>query len=280
MKNYIIILFLLYGFTQAQGSKFKDLDVIVYPEYYFHGIMVEVNGDVSAEALPLEVDFTVPANTDSVFYVGGADENSQKIDHLEIFSTLDRHYLKLSIKNEKFRLFIFYNIEEDGASRKGSFTFQINQYLENAHLVVQIPAVASNFTFSEEEAQSYTDQHGMEFLRLHLHDYNGKNEKTISFSYDNNSGETSIEQLQKVLSGEKPSTSRNQPQVKTEHERYKLTLWQPLSVLAILAIIIAVLFIIQNKKESSGVKTENFCSACGKAIKAKDKFCGNCGEKI
>ncbi|MEE8436709.1 MAG: zinc ribbon domain-containing protein [Candidatus Neomarinimicrobiota bacterium] len=279
MNKNIVILILLSGLAAGQGSKFTDLDVIVYPEYYYEGIMVEVNGSLSSAALPLKVDFTVPAHTDSAFFVSG-EEAEQNIKHLTILSSENRHYLSFIIRHEKFRLFFFYNIDKTGQARNGSFTFQMDQFLGDAHLIVQKPVVAHNFKYSEKEAQSYEDQHGIEFLRLHLHDYDATKGKTISFSYDNPSGETSIEHLQKMLS----SNDRNAPEQGRmnppgNQNRYKLMYWQPLAVLGSLAIIIGIMFAARNKKAANS-KPGKFCSSCGRPLKAGNKYCGNCGEKF
>lgn len=279
MKKNIPVLLLLLCFAAGQGSKFTDLDVIVYPEYYYEGIMVEVNGSLSRAALPLEIDFSVPAHTDSAFFVSG-EETDQNIEHLTILSSPKGHYLRLNIRNEKFRIFFFYNIDKTGQERKGSFTFQMDQFLEDAHLIVQKPVVARNFKYSEKEAQSYEDQHGIEFLRLHLHDYDASKGKTISFSYDNPSGETSIEHLQKMLSAnDRNSPAQGRMNSTGKQNRYKLTHWQPLAVLASLAVIIGIMFAVRNNN-STGKKSGNFCSACGKPLKAGNQYCGNCGEKI
>ena len=51
----------------AQISPFKSYDVVIYPEYYFSGVMAEIEAEVLPDRLPLNLKFTTPSNTDSVF---------------------------------------------------------------------------------------------------------------------------------------------------------------------------------------------------------------------
>ena len=50
MKKVLFILFQL-GALVGQSSSFDLFDVIVYSEYYFDGIMAEVDGEVKTESL-------------------------------------------------------------------------------------------------------------------------------------------------------------------------------------------------------------------------------------
>ena len=170
MKKVLSILFLLGG-IMAQHSPFKSFDVVVYPEYYFDGIMAEMNGEVKSESLPLNLEISVPANTDSVFFVSGTAASEIDVKHLTVLNTNNRSFVQVSVLDFKFRMFIFYAIEKNGVDRSGAFTLEINHHIEDAHVIIQEPLVAEGFNFSEKEAETFQDQHRLNFRRIHLHDF-------------------------------------------------------------------------------------------------------------
>lgn len=279
MKKITVLLSLFSSLALSQGSVFKQFDVTVYPEYYFTGIMVEVNGTMADVALPVDVEISVPANTDSVFYVPGIPEEESKVIPLNVLSSDGRHFIRLNIQDETFRAFIFYAIEQNGHERSGTFTFQVNQYLEDTHLIIQEPVVAENFSISDTGAEPFDDQHGITFHRLHLHDLQPGALKTISFSYTNPTGETSILQLQKMLSGGSASSKFRAQSEKPQ--RHTLPLWQPLAVLAVLAVVVGGLFNAQKKRDNASPAAEGkFCRSCGKQVNTEQKFCASCGGKL
>ncbi len=278
-----ILPFLFYATVLgAQTSVFKEFDVMIYPEYYFPGIMVEINGTADTNAVPITIKFTVPAGTDSVFYVAGKPDQQAEVIPLTVRQKGDRHFIVLKVKDEQFRAFVFYNMETDGQKRKGKFTFQVDHHLGDAHLVIQEPIMAQNFKYSEDGAEPFKDQHGLSFRRVHLHDKEAGSVKTVSFSYDNPTGETTIVQLQKMLSGSSEGTPGENPHTtESKPQRHTLPLWQPMAVLFAVALLVGGVFNAHKKREKViPVEKGKFCTSCGKPVSKKHKFCANCGEKI
>ncbi|MBT3478465.1 MAG: zinc-ribbon domain-containing protein [Candidatus Marinimicrobia bacterium] len=286
MKKILSILFLL-GTLSAQSSSFKSFDVVIYPEYYFDGIMAEIDGEVKDESLPLNLEISVPANTDSVFYVGGTAESEAEVKHLSVLKSKNRSLIQVSVVDSKFRLFVFYPIEKNGTSRSGNFNLEINSDVEDAHVIIQEPLIAENFSFSEKDAETFQDQHGLNFKRIHLHDFRANTNKAISFSYENPTGGISINALQTMLSNDDNAAIPSAPSVKTAPVRHKLPLWQPLVVLGIVAVIVGGMFYAQRKSElkdnfDSKPQKGNgkFCTGCGAPIQDNHKFCANCGGEL
>jgi len=283
MKKVLSILLLL-GVLSAQSSPFNTFDVVIYPEYYFDGIMAEIGGEVKKESLPLNLEMSIPTNTDSVFYVGGTAESESEVKHLSVLKSNNRAFIQVSVMDSKFRLFIFYPIDKKGISRSGIFNLDVNSDVDDVHLIIQEPLIAENFSFSEKEAETFKDQHGLDFKRIHLHDFKANTIKAMSFSYENPSGDISINALQTMLSKndkvELPSTQST----KIPPVRHKLPLWQPLVVLGIVSLIVAGMFYSQRKSELIDDSDSNsvsgngkFCTECGSPIQGNHKFCSNCG---
>lgn len=287
MKKSILTLLFLKVIV-AQSSPFTLFDAVVYSEYYFDGIMVEVNGEVKTGSLPLNLEMGVPVSTDSVFFVSGTAETESEVKTLSVLKTNNRSFIQVSVLESKFRIFVFYPINKEGSDRSGVYNLEINQHVDDAHIVIQEPLVAENFTFSEKEAETFQDQHGLNFRRIHIHDYRANKRKSITFTYQNPSGEISINKLQEMLSEENVGTGQpNQPTVSEPPVRHKLPLWQPLVLLGIVSVAVGFMFRVQQKSDlkdkainKSEITQGNYCPQCGSAVQAEHKFCANCGGQL
>ena len=279
MKKYLLQFGISSLFTIfAQSSPFKSFDVVIYPEYYFSGVMAEVEAEIIESNLPLNFKFQVPTNTDSIFYVSG-DSESPSIDETDFSNTGEASYINKMITDKKFRIFIFYGLEKNGTRRSGIFDFQVNHSIDDAHLVVQEPLVSNNFIFSEKVHEDFKDQHGINFKRIHVNNYISNTIKNIAFTYDNPSQDISINSLQKGVQDTQNTTT---PQ-NTKPIRHTLPLWQPLVTLSFISVVVGGMFYRQMKSETASSKPKTrgkFCTECGSKINPKDKFCSNCGAKI
>ena len=288
MRQYLFILLFLSALN-AQNSSFNSFDVVIYPEYYFEGIMAEVDAEVKENKFPLTLRMNIPSSSDSVFFVGGTPSNDSNVKTLSILKEGKASSIEVDVVESKFRLFIFYDLVKNKDERSGSFELRLNHSIDDAHIIVQEPLVAESFTFSENDAESFQDQHGLKFKRIHLNNYKVNTSKAVTFGYRNPSGDISINVLQNRLSNDESISSP--PEVNssiTPPIRHKLPLWQPLLVLGLVAIVVAWMFSIQLKREEAGVErvstTVNkkgvFCTHCGKSVQSKNKFCANCGGKL
>ena len=288
MRQYLFILLFLSALN-AQNSSFNSFDVVIYPEYYFEGIMAEVDAEVEENKFPLTLRMNIPSNSDSVFFVGGTPSNDSNVKTLSILKEGKASSIEVDVVESKFRLFIFYDLVKNKDKRSGSFELRLNHSIDDAHIIVQEPLVAESFTFSENDAESFQDQHGLNFKRIHLNNFKVNTSKTVTFGYRNPSGDISINVLQNRLSNDERISSP--PEVNssiTPPIRHKLPLWQPLLVLGLVAIVVGWMFSVQLKREKAGVekvsttvnKKRGFCTHCGKSVESKNKFCANCGGKL
>ncbi|MDP6877605.1 MAG: hypothetical protein QGI18_03330, partial [Candidatus Marinimicrobia bacterium] len=84
MKKYLFSIFIfLYNPISAE-STISDLNIYIYPEYYYSGIMVEINGKVDLSDIPFSMEMLVPAMTDSVFFVSGSPNDQSEVKTLKI----------------------------------------------------------------------------------------------------------------------------------------------------------------------------------------------------
>ena len=109
--------------------------------------------------------------------------------------------------------------------------------------------------------------------------------KSVSFSYENPTGEISINKLQTMLSTDDQIISPSTPNsINQTPIRHKLPLWQPLAVLGVVSLTVGWMFSVNRKKEmvqqpssKSSTNKGSFCTNCGQSFLPEHKFCSNCG---
>ena len=85
MKRYLLII-LIFNVLNGQSKPFDSFNVIIYPEYYFEGIMAELEAEIKESDLPLNLKMTVPVNADSIFFVSGDNPNEPDVKILSIIN--------------------------------------------------------------------------------------------------------------------------------------------------------------------------------------------------
>ena len=148
MKQYLFFIITLSALN-AQSKPFNSFNVIIYPEYYFEGIMAELEAEIKQENLPLGFKMSVPDNSDSIFFVSGDSFSAPEVKNLKILKENNRSFINVNIKDAKFRLFIFYDLVKNNDNRFGSFELELNHPIDDAHIILQEPLVAEDFVFSE-----------------------------------------------------------------------------------------------------------------------------------
>ena len=112
MKQYVFFIITLSALS-AQSKPFNSFNVIIYPEYYFEGIMAELEAEIKQENLPLGFKMSVPDNSDSIFFVSGDSFSDPDVKNLKILKEDNRSFINVNINDAKFRLFIFYDLGEN-----------------------------------------------------------------------------------------------------------------------------------------------------------------------
>ena len=108
-KRYFINLFISCFFAlNAQSSPFKSYDVVIYPEYYFSGVMAEIEAEIAIDQLPLNLKILTPSNTDSIFYVSGTTENPQ-VQDLLLSNDLANNFIQKKLLKPNLESLFFMN---------------------------------------------------------------------------------------------------------------------------------------------------------------------------
>jgi len=270
MRKFISLYFLVLGLVGA--TNFKDITLIIYPEYYSSSVMVELSGSVDPIDLPVKLGFNVPTNTDSIFFVNGDKGNETNFQLYSAVEEDGENWVYFPIKRPFFRAVLFYSPFDTIGPRAVDFTFKTNQDLRNIFILVQRPEEAKNFVWSEPDLGSGEDEHGVLFYQKHLHELPAGEAKVISFTYENPTGLTTMASLARRM-GNTPAAAPKGPL------RHRLPLWQPLVVLGGLALVIGFLFY-RSQQEKLEKPAGTVCKSCGEKLVPGAKFCSSCGVPV
>ena len=284
MKKYILLVVALFQILSA--NSIEELSVVVYPEYYYPGVMVEFTGIFNEVNEDKSFSFMVPAISDSVFQIKQVTETSTD---MELLTPEDRNgemWVTIPMTSKEFRVFAFYiPFNPHDENRTFDFSMKFEETMSNIHLAVNKPAASDNFVLDKTGYETFTDQHGLSFSRYHIKDLTPNTSYIINVSYDNPDGKTSIEYLKEMLaSSGKQANPSGTMQSSTPPQRHHLPIWQPIVVLFAVFLVIGILFWkyrgnILPPQES---KSQNaaYCSQCGTKLPENAKFCHSCGLKI
>jgi len=279
MKKYLFSIFIfLYNPIFAE-STISDLNIYIYPEYYYSGIMVEINGEVDLSDIPFSMEMLVPAMTDSVFFVSGSPNDQSEVKTLNIKDANSMRWVHLELNKSPFRIFVFYNPFNSSVTREIQYPLQFSTSLSEFHVFVQEPLISTSFNI-DLESTSNKDQHNIVFHQIHFQGLKEMSKEIINLSYDNLSGKTTMQYLQGRLSENSINNDESTQQKDNKiPKRHRLPLWEPIAVLGVLSVLSGVLFFNNNQNKKNG-KNKNFCSKCGNKLDKSDKYCSICGSNI
>jgi len=277
MRKYLYIVILFYQNVLAT-SPISKLDVYIYPEYYYSGVMVELNGKAEESTLPLTLEMVVPATTDSVFLVSGIANDESEVLPVTINHKESNSWVWLNLDKPSFRIFIFYVPFDTSVTRKFNYTLQANLPLNDFHIFIQEPLVAQDFTLVQESTVN-KDQHGIIFHQIHVAELPSMSAKTIPISYTNYTTQTTMVLLQQLMSERSQGKSEEVQSKQVVPQRHRLPLWEPFAVLGVLSILVGIIF--YNQKDYSSVSDgKKYCSECGNKTGVGNKYCASCGVKL
>ena len=283
MMKLLTKIFLL-SFIFANKSPFSKFDAVVYPQFYYNGVMVEIEGSLKNERTPLDFKMIMPTNIDSVFFVEGTISQGNTINVEQVKIDGNIKFIERSVNESEFKMFLFYALGEESGRTIGSFDLNINHDIDEAHVVVQKPLKSEVFSLSASTSDIFLDENKIEYHRIHVNNYKKNLSKIFTFEYLNPGKILTASFLQNNKTPQDIDNISNKP------IRYSVPTWQPLTVLLLFFGGLGFLYSNQkkhsdnskNRKEQSVNRKsiKKFCTECGSPVELKDKYCGNCGAKI
>ncbi len=258
-----------------------DVNITIYPEYYYAGIMVEMDAVTAAADTEHSISIIVPINTDSVFLVQSADSQRSTVEPLTLINENGTSLVQFAHKEKQFRLFVFYNPFDASQNRSFSWPIGSNWLMNNIHLSVQVPVMAQDFNLSIDATVEEREQDGLVFKTAHLGQLQGNAVKTISGFYQNFTGQTTMEIFRERL--DNSSSTSQRPVVDNDPpRRHTLLLWEPVLIFGVIVTFIGLIYFGKNSRtrKEQIVSGGKFCTTCSGKLNQNDKYCANCGEKV
>ena len=283
MMKLLTKIFLL-SFIFANESPFSKFDAVVYPQFYYDGVMIEIEGSLKNERTPLDLKMIMPINIDSVFFVEGAisQVNTLNIEKVNIDGNIK--FIERTVNESEFKMFLFYPLVEESGRTIGSFDLNINQDIDEAHVVVQKPIKSEVFSLSTSTSDIFLDENKIEYHRIHVNNYKKNLSKTFTFEYLNPGKVLTASFLQNSQLSQDIDNISNTP------IRYSVPTWQPLTILLLFFGGLGFLYSNQKNHSNNSKNSEEqsvnrksrkkFCTECGSPVELKYKYCSNCGAKI
>ena len=283
VTKYSLAIFLFALTLEASDeSPFRDFVVGIWPEYDHPGILVIYSASIKDAYIPLHFEALVPDEIDFAMAIG-QDDTSNNLQPVPVVERNNRKWISTTLVKDRFQLEFYFNPFGSTELREGAITIQLNQPLDAYHIAIQQPLAAEQYEFSEPDAETFRDEHGLNYSRIHSSSLPAGQEKTISFTYFNRSNKLSIVLLQEMLGSLPGSTKQEKSEARGEIIRYRLPTYQPLAVLAVVTMVIGVIFWksnYQKRQTDSHQNGESFCPKCGSEVDQEDRFCSNCGRQL
>ena len=112
--SYLLILFL----SLVHAENYLDAVIVnIYPEYYYEGVMVEMEAIIVSEEESVSISITLPSEADSVFLIRGIPGPDSEVIPLVIEADEPFKTVEFGISDSQFRLFVFYNPFTSGYKR-------------------------------------------------------------------------------------------------------------------------------------------------------------------
>ena len=282
MKRFslIVILLVLNGILLAEESPFEDFIIAVFPENDVAGIKLVYTGTVKDSYLPLNLEILIPYESESGVFSGNR-QPPVSLEPVDIIDVDGEKWILETIVTQMFELQVIFNSFRGEALREVTFDIEFNVPITTLHLAVQHPLSSEDFEF-EESVESFFDGHGIQYSRVQVGPLPAGGTKTVSFSYRNPSGILSKDILEERF--QSLGTQEAEKSTSTKKViRYKLLLYEPLIVLAVLSIIIGLLYWRSVRSEpiqNTENKNSKICAHCNTLIKSDDRYCSKCGRKV
>lgn len=270
---YLFGLILLPYFIQAKGLEYARVSIV--PEYEMNNFVLFISGSTDSLGMDGPLQFTIPAETDSLMQIIFKGENDVDITKYPFEKRNNKGWVQLdAIKGQFAFMAVTSHIHAPG-KRDYSYPMEFNQPIHTLTLEIQEPPMATQFHSSEIDAEIENDPHGQKIHRINIHKYVPNTTKTIHVSYVNERGITTKEMLQEMMGNPSSGTQNIEAPFREPIKRHSLYLWQPIVIVLSLGFIIGFLFINQ-KNINESLK----CPSCNNPISRDDSFCSHCGEKL
>ncbi|MFO1303340.1 MAG: zinc ribbon domain-containing protein [Burkholderiales bacterium] len=268
--------------AQSSATKLSELSIEIWPEFDRPAALVLLRGTIAEGVkLPAIVSLRVPATAEgpaAVAYSTTPDGNLLNLTHDKTTSGAYTT-IKFEAPSRWFHIEFYEPLSTASAARSYTYTWPGDLAVERASAVVQEPAGSQGLTTEPALGNLSQGAGGLTYRTGTLGALAQGKPTAITLKYSKSDARPTVDikglrtaQNAQAPAPAAPSTPPSSPGGLPE--------WVvPMSAFAGLALA-GVLALVLLWRRKGGEVVAAFCSKCGGALRADDKFCGKCGAKI
>lgn len=265
------------GAQAATNPPLAALQIEIWPEYDRPQALVIFKGELAPSTrLPAELSLRIPASSGGPAAVAYAADESGKLLNLPYKREDAGNFILVRIRPPQrfFHLEFYDRMATDKPQREYRYAWPGDMAVERVSLLVKEPAASSNLAVQPSLEFRGQSPDGMTHRAAQLGALKAGQSLPIEIRYTKTDSRPSSE-----IIGSTASTPSAQPDAPGTQPDAPAPAW-PLVLVAGGAVVllgsVAALVWRRRRVKPSG----NFCPKCGRATKAGDRFCANCGATL
>ncbi len=265
-----------------QSLRIGSLGISVYPEYDQPGVLVQYQGAIVGSAdktNPREVAFLVPQGAGvgaACAIKGDGSHTSETWKESDAGDGYTR--VTYSINEPNFHLEYYYKPLTSAPDKKMEFVYQAALPADEINLEIQHPLKASNFVLTPPAKDSHKDDEGFTYHSYTFKQIAAGDKVSTSIGYTKTDPKPSISSQPKTTAAFNASSDNGV---------------NPNLIVLVSAVVVGIGMVgyfvwVRRAGKSQYSRTPapraspktlsgGFCTECGSALDAEDKFCGKCG---
>ncbi len=275
------ILPLLFAFAltahAAANPPLAALQIEIWPEYDRPGALVIYKGELAQSVrLPAEVSLRIPAASGGPAAVAYAADESGKLLNLTHQDENAGNFILVHIRPPQrfFHLEFYDRMATDKPQREYRYAWPGDAAVEKVSVLVKEPAASSNLSVQPKLDLTGQSPDGMTHRAVQLGALKAGEQLPIEIRYTKSDPRPSTEIVAAPGAAPAAAAEAAQPQ----------PIW-PLALVGggavvLIGAVTALLWRRRRVSASGATPAGRFCPKCGRAAKAGDRFCANCGAGL
>lgn len=275
-----------------EPPKITVMDVSVWPEYDQPGVLVQYQGNLAAKAdklNPLELSFFVPKGAGvgaACVIQSNGNHTSETWKESDVGNDLTQVTFKVT--EPQFHVEYYYNPLPSSADKKFSFAYTAALPADQVEVAIQHPLKATDFVLTPEAPNLHKDNEGFTYHAYDFKSVAAGQKLSADVAYTKTDPKPSV-------SGDKPASSTSAANSASDSS---VNLNQIIVITTFVAMAVIIAFFVWERRNrgvqpvyvsermdepgpSTGVVSQGgYCTQCGNAVEAGDRFCARCGGPV
>lgn len=280
LRVIVLALLVLPALAAAQASpRLASLSVEIWPEYDRQAVLIILKGELPPdEPLPAEASLTIPASSGGPSAVAFATEPKSGLFNLKHETTKTGEYstVRFTTPQRFFHVEYYDALATPSPARSYTYVWPGDFPVDRLSITLQEPAEASDFSVTPDLGPRAPGGDGFYYRAQDLGAYELGKQLSVAIRYTKPDSRTSTD----ILKMNTPVATSPAPAESSE----SYPAWLPITatLLGLSVAMPALWWLWRRRKAASGARpaTAGFCTRCGNALGAADRYCSGCGARV